>query len=164
MNFSKILIATDLSPAAQAAFELAAYEEKMEGTKLIMLHVHRVSEPLLMEEMSYPDPALFAEYSAAYHDKALFKLKELTAKYFHGQDVRCEVIISSTATAADEICTFAANENCDLIVLGSRGHTVLGALFIGSVAQRVLLLAQCPVLVVPPSDRVSWMGQPGGVL
>ncbi len=150
MNFSKILITTDLSPAAQAAFELAAYEKKMEGTELVLFHAHRMIEPLYIEEMSYPDPGLFTDYSAAYRERALAKLNELTKKYFHGQDVRCEVVLSRLTDAADEICSFAAKENCDLIVMGSRGHTTLGALFIGSVAQRVLLLAKCPVLIVPP--------------
>ena len=37
----------------------------------------------------------------------------------------------------------------DLIVTGSRGHTAIAGIVLGSVAQRLLHLADCPVLVVP---------------
>ena len=46
----------------------------------------------------------------------------------------------------------AANEEADVIVTGSRGHTALAGVFLGSVAQRLLHVAPCPVLVVPSLD------------
>ena len=127
----------------------------MDGSEIILLHVHRMVEPFYIEEFSYLDPKLTNEFSEAYRDKALSKLRELAGKYFHGQNVRCEAVISLLAGAADEICNFAKKEKCDVIIMGSRGHTVLGSLFVGSVAQRVLLLSSCPVLIVPPLKKAS---------
>lgn len=49
---------------------------------------------------------------------------------------------------ADEIVGKATDEKCDLIVMGSRGHTGLEGLILGSVTNQVLRTAPCPVLVV----------------
>ncbi|MCG8649694.1 MAG: universal stress protein, partial [Pirellulales bacterium] len=47
-----------------------------------------------------------------------------------------------------EITQFAARENADLIVLPSHGYGVVKHLLLGSVAERVVRLAHCPVLVL----------------
>ncbi|MBA2849590.1 universal stress protein [Thermosulfuriphilus ammonigenes] len=48
----------------------------------------------------------------------------------------------------EEIVEVAKNLGCDLIVMGSHGHGMLGKLLIGSCTERVLAMAPCPVLVV----------------
>ena len=52
------------------------------------------------------------------------------------------------AAAADEISHYAQVHGIDLIVLPSHGRTGLARLMIGSVAERVVRLAHCPVLVL----------------
>jgi nucleotide-binding universal stress UspA family protein len=37
----------------------------------------------------------------------------------------------------------------DLIIVGTRGHTALGGLMLGSVTQRLLHIGKCPVLAIP---------------
>ncbi|MCT2534693.1 universal stress protein [Aquibacillus koreensis] len=49
---------------------------------------------------------------------------------------------------AKEICTFANDEEFDLIVIGNRGHTGVKKIVLGSVSNTVTNLANCPVLVV----------------
>jgi nucleotide-binding universal stress UspA family protein len=49
---------------------------------------------------------------------------------------------------AREIITVAQTRQADLIVVGSRGHGRLASLLLGSVAQKVVSLAHCPVVVV----------------
>ncbi len=55
---------------------------------------------------------------------------------------------SAVGDPAEEIIALAKDQHADLIVIGSRGHGRLAGLLLGSVAQKVLAHASCPVLVV----------------
>lgn len=55
---------------------------------------------------------------------------------------------SSIGDPAEEIIALATDQRADLIVIGSRGHGRLAGLLLGSVAQKVLAHASCPVLIV----------------
>lgn len=57
----------------------------------------------------------------------------------------------SFGDAGTEIAGFAENKRADLIVIPSHGRTGLKRLLIGSVAERVVRLAHCPVLVLKPA-------------
>ena len=50
----------------------------------------------------------------------------------------------------EEIVRLAAEEHADMIVMGTQGRTGLDRLLLGSVAERVIRRAPCPVLTVPP--------------
>jgi nucleotide-binding universal stress UspA family protein len=52
---------------------------------------------------------------------------------------------------AHSIAEIAAKADADLIVVGTRGHSAVGGLLVGSVTQRLLQIADQPVLAVPPS-------------
>jgi nucleotide-binding universal stress UspA family protein len=56
---------------------------------------------------------------------------------------------------AHVIADAATKVGADLIVTGSRGHTALAGIMLGSVAQRLLHLAHCPVLVVPKGAALA---------
>jgi nucleotide-binding universal stress UspA family protein len=54
---------------------------------------------------------------------------------------------------AHVIADLARDADADLIVVGSRGHGTIPGVLLGSVVQRLLHVAPCPLLVVPPADR-----------
>lgn len=67
-----------------------------------------------------------------------------------GLDVTLDRVLGNTMVgAAHDIADAAQRHGADLIAVGSRGHTRLGGLVLGSVTQRLLHIASCPVIVVP---------------
>ena len=149
MNFLKILIPIDFSPCSCATLDLGAYERKMEGTEITLLHAHCLLMPPLTGNPVPWEAGVLNEFNESYRKESLERLKDLAAAKFHGQSVSCESLVSPDGVA-EQICDFADKNKFELVVMGSRGHTVLGALFLGSVVQRVLLTSKVPVLVVPP--------------
>lgn len=77
------------------------------------------------------------------HHAELALAERLDAKRFGG--IRTHVAFGDPA---HEIADFAERERADLIVLSSHGRTGLTRLFIGSVAEKTVRLARCPVLVL----------------
>ena len=57
---------------------------------------------------------------------------------------------SQVGGAAHAIAELAAQSHADVIVVGTRGRTTLAGLLLGGVTQRLLHIAHCPVLAVPP--------------
>jgi len=65
-----------------------------------------------------------------------------------GVNARLQVIEAARGGAAHQISEMAAELPADMIVVGTRGHTALGGVFVGSVTQRLLQLTPCPVLAI----------------
>ena len=57
--------------------------------------------------------------------------------------------------AAHMIADIARELGADVIVVGTRGHTAIGGLLLGSVTQRLLHIATCPVLAIPAKVAVA---------
>ncbi|GAX91094.1 universal stress protein [Effusibacillus lacus] len=73
-------------------------------------------------------------------------LKEAAEK-LQAKGIPVEELVE-TGDAAREICLFAKHQQCDLIIMGSRGLGTFGELVLGSVSHKVLHHAPCPVLIV----------------
>lgn len=144
----RIVVAVDLSPPSLRAVDLGADLAGRYGAALLLLHVvHDVGAPdpgieayAQIEHIRDPAPTLLIE---ALRDQ-LSGVCDRAAAKGAGQ-VRPEVVVGD---AAEQILEFAKAEQADLIVLGSRGHGRLAGLLLGSVSQKVIGLAPCPVLVV----------------
>jgi len=96
---------------------------------------------------SYADSAEAAreERRRLVHDAAV-RLNEA------GHDASATVL---EGQAAPEILRFAADRNVGLLVLGTRGHTGLTRMMLGSVARNVLLHSRCSVLIVRQPARLG---------
>ena len=69
-----------------------------------------------------------------------------------GAGVEVDVRRSMGADVGDQVLAVAADVSADLVVIGLRRRTPVGKLLMGSVAQRILLGAECAVLAVKPAS------------
>lgn len=148
MHFEHILVTTDFSEDSTVAFDLAAYQTKMEGTRVTLLTV--VTDWVVPSSLYeyIPDPVRIESYRDEVYKKAEERLKQTAQKAFHKQKVSTKVILTENPVA-QEIVDYAKANKCDLIAIASHGKGTVGNLFLGSVVSKVIKLAECPVLVIP---------------
>ena len=107
------------------------------------LHVVYVLPPLSVAEPGVIWDTIDDQGRIAHAEASL--RERLSDAKFAGVDVRAVV-----GEAGDAIIDLAAEVNAELIVMSSHGRTGLGRVLLGSVADRVVRLAECPVLIVKP--------------
>lgn len=139
----KILCPTDFSgPAAdclQAASEMAQHF----GAELVVLHVVPVI-PTLPPDPNYVFKV--PEYEQYLHADAEKQLRQIRER-LSAEKINVRTIIGH-GSAAEEIVAAAKKENADLIVIATHGSTGWQRLVFGSVTEKVVRLAECPVLTV----------------
>jgi len=74
---------------------------------------------------------------------------EIVKKKIEKENLTCETIVRLDAQPSLPIVEEAKSRGVDLIIMGTRGTTGLKRIFLGSVAQKVIGYAPCPVMVVP---------------
>lgn len=133
---STILHPTDFSKNSDDAFRLACALARDYGAKLILLHVR----PRIVPGGVMTSPAESQELEEEMRRKLnAIRPDDPTIAVQH------YVLVGSEA---DEIARLAHEKACDLIVMGTHGRTGLGRLLMGSVAEKVLRKATCPVVTL----------------
>jgi nucleotide-binding universal stress UspA family protein len=139
-----IIAATDFSPAADNAVRTAAQLARKLRDSLLLV---RVLEPVVEvhPELRVPESSAF---DAALREASESELrKAVRAVEQDGLEVWGRTVVGNPAQVlAQEASTMGAR----LIVMGLRRHNALARLMMGSVAERTVLAAPCPVLLVPP--------------
>lgn len=89
----------------------------------------------------------------ACEDRTVDKLKaRCSALRRHGISASLHVVRGSLGQTADHIAEIAAAGDAQLIIAGARGRSAWAGAMLGSVTQRLLAVAPCPVLVIPCSS------------
>jgi nucleotide-binding universal stress UspA family protein len=144
LEFTNIVVATDGSKHSLAAASEAVGLAKRNGSALTIIAV--VPSELLTPvdiDFTVNQRELIAEKEMQEAEKNARIVKEAAQK----EGVAVKAFIMS-GKPADAIIEIAREKRADLIVLGSHGRTGIERLLMGSVAERVIVLASCPVLVV----------------
>jgi hypothetical protein len=144
LEFKNIVVATDGSKYSVAAASEALGLAKRNGSALTIISV--VPSELLTPtdiDFTITQREHIAEKEMHEAEKSAKAVKEAAQK--EGVSVRAFVL---SGRPADAIIETAQEKKADLIVLGSHGRTGVERLLMGSVAERVIVLASCPVLVV----------------
>ncbi|MCC6419212.1 MAG: universal stress protein [Gemmataceae bacterium] len=144
LTLKTILHPTDLSERSDFAFRLACSLASAHGARVIVLHVFEVPTVPYGGVMT-PPPAESPEEQARVRDQ----VRRLQSPV---PGVGVETRLAHGDPAA-EILHAAHETGCDLIVMGTHGRTGLARLLLGSVAEKVLRAASCPVLTAkgPPA-------------
>jgi nucleotide-binding universal stress UspA family protein len=137
--FKRIVWATDGSESADRAFEAVKALASESGTKVVAVHTVEYGTG---RAGSMPQQLDEEELQA----KIATQVRELSEQ---GVNAHSRIIHEAGGGPAHWIAETATEESADLIVAGTRGHTALVGLLLGSVTQRLLHIAPCPVLVVP---------------
>ena len=153
VDIQTILVATDFSEASRAATTYAFRLAQALGAGLYVLHVVPETDVEIMTALrshlqSHITPEALIE---TYYTDAEKRLTELVdnAKV---QDLVQERLIV-TGKPAEEIVSWAASKHAEVIIVGTHGRSGLDHFLLGSVAERVLRQAACPVLVVPATTE-----------
>ncbi len=148
----KILVPVDFSESSRVALEYAAAWAKPFGAKIDVLHVWQAPAfiPLPSLPEASPADATLVEIVKKTAEQAL----ERFVSEVQNRGVAVREAIAEPGSPAHTIVDVAKKGGYDLLVLGSHGHTGLAHALIGSVAERVVRHASCPVLTVPtPTAR-----------
>ena len=148
-RFKHILTATDLSPESFAAVQYAAHLAEGQGARLTVLHVPQTTT-LLFTDFALPVDLLSLDRSI---ESAARETLEGWVKRHIKNKAPVRIVIRSGVTH-EVICQSAVDVGANLIVMTTHGRKGLGHVILGSVTERVLRQAPCPVLVVRPPEPV----------
>jgi nucleotide-binding universal stress UspA family protein len=162
MLYTHILMPTDFSTAANQALAYACEEATQHQATLTLLHVmpqHTATEVYYVTSTPGPPMGFEAEFGGKlpsppilppdtvrrdHTEEALTQLQDLIPPSFTGP----WYVKVATGNPADAIVQVAQELTVDLIVMATHGRTGLPHVFLGSVAEKVVRHAPCPVLTV----------------
>jgi nucleotide-binding universal stress UspA family protein len=167
MRFTHVLVPTDFSEAARHALQYAIEEATLHHAKMTLLHVlpphsgtdvyyvtgfreaprEGSSGPVAGSLFDAGPPSEAGVVRRDLDEEALEQLRDLVPDTFHGT---WEADVAS-GNAADTIVRIAQDRNADLIVMATHGRTGFQHALLGSVAEKVVRLAPCPVLTIRKS-------------
>lgn len=133
----RVVVGVDGSPDARAALLVAAQEARLRGAKLHVLHA--VYWDNIGTELITPTPEQLLEWGHK------LVADELAATGVDGEPI---VVVGHPREVLVQ-----HSEDADLLVVGTRGHTPTVSLVLGSVSERCVRHARCPVLVTRADRR-----------
>jgi nucleotide-binding universal stress UspA family protein len=138
--FKKILIATDGSKRTQNAVET--------GLEIARVHQSKVNAVYVVDTVTFTSVPMDVTWENMYQllkeegEEAVGRVKAAAPP---GVEVETHVLEGNPAL---EITKFAKDSDCDLIVVGTLGKSGIDRILLGSVAEKVVRIAPCPVLVI----------------
>jgi nucleotide-binding universal stress UspA family protein len=143
MPIQRLMHATDFSPRAHAALRHAAELSARLGSPLLIMSCYIIPAYPLPEGAIIPTPSTLAD-DLGRTAKQLEEEKR-TALELGAVDVETLVV---EGTPAAEIVRVARDRFIDMIIIGTHGRGAFTRALLGSVADKVIRTASCPVLVV----------------
>src|ERR1700676_4893632 len=148
---NRVLVPTDFSEPSDVAVQYGkAFAETFHAT----LHlVHVLDENTLIYPWTSPEGSTLtlgaarAELEHLVQDRLSHVLTDAEREKFSAQ------VVTLIGSPFLEIVTYAKTQNIDLIVMGTHGRGPIAHMLMGSVAEKVVRKAPCPVLTVRPPEH-----------
>jgi len=147
LPITKILCPTDFSEPSYKALDTANELARHFNAEIILIHI-------LSPVYVYPAASLTPGVSRTSNivdverDEMAYKSLSMTLKEKVPESIKSRSIMGK-GNPAEEIARSAKEEKADLIVIGTHGFTGWRHMILGSVAEKVVRLAHCPVLTIP---------------
>jgi CBS domain-containing protein/nucleotide-binding universal stress UspA family protein len=142
-NFAQILVPVDYSECSDAALRYAADVASAFSGRLLALHVLPIRISGLFGD--FPTPAADAMQISAERDRLRAHVRSVLAKRNAAPPYDVDVFWGAPAL---DIVPYAVERGADAIVLGTHGRTGFKHVLLGSVAERIVRTAPCPVITV----------------
>lgn len=142
LTIKRILVPTDFSECSDAALAYGRGMAQTFGATLHLLHV--VQDPYTQPWAAEAFPAPLGDLLAQWQAQARVRLSELLPE---GQRENVMVAVE-VGSPFQEILRYANEQGMDLIVIGTHGRGPIGHMLLGSVAEKIVRRAPCPVLTV----------------
>jgi nucleotide-binding universal stress UspA family protein len=144
-KLKKILFPTDFSRCAEQALAHALYLAQTYEAELHVLHANVALEYAPHDAARlFPKPE---EVTARLRELAQGHMTTVLSAHVTNH-LRIKQVYEQGMSTAPVILTYAAENDVDLIVMGTHGRRGLGHLFLGSVAEEIVRMAACPVLTI----------------
>ena len=164
MAFTHVLVPTDFSEPAHHALRYAIEEAALHRAKVTLLHVLPPHTETAVYYVTGAPPAGFQaglDPDAGGRPGAFLPSQPTVVRHDHNEEALTQLrdlipaafqetwqIDIATGHPADTIVRVAQERSADLIVMGTHGRTGLQHVLLGSVAEKVVRLASCPVLTI----------------
>src|SRR5262249_4266257 len=141
--FSRIVVPSDFSACAEDAWALAQRLAAAFSSQLLLVHV--LADPPPHEE----GPFNLAQAEQVYEGSRRWVEEQLAAWVAQAKDKGLHARVVLRVGAPDrEVVTLATDQRADLVVMGTHGRGGIDRALLGSVADRVVRTAPCPVLTL----------------
>ncbi len=144
IKIANVLVATDFGEPSGSALAYGREFARTFGARLHVLHI--VENPMVW---AGPESASvnLAQLQADLEARALEQLNALVTAEDREQ-LAAQVVMRTGNSPAFEIAEYARDAATDLLVMGTHGRGRVAHLLMGSVAEKVVRMAPCPVLTV----------------
>lgn len=144
-HIGKILVPIDFSEHSQKALRYALAFAAQFGAEVTLVHI--VEQMVYPGDWMYP-PLAVSDFATEKREQMIDRLRTLDA----GSGIKTHHMVR-LGRAWQEVTEIAREQKSDLIILATHGYTGLKHVLLGSVAEKIVRHAPCPVLSVRPEER-----------
>jgi nucleotide-binding universal stress UspA family protein len=150
VSLKNVLVATDFGEASEVALQYGRQLARLFGATLNVLHV---VDDLGARVTGFPEYASSLDRLQVETEKAARMKADRLLSDEDRQQLRAQAVVVTSLTPVHAILSYARDIQADLIIIGTHGRGAVAHLVMGSVAERVVRGAPCPVLTVHYPER-----------